>query len=84
MSRAVNNELVKGATVGSVGALFPHLLFADDIVFFLEPNVDSFVNILSILRFFEVIYGLKINLAKNSLAVAGVNVRSQISTTLLL
>ena len=60
-SRGVDNGLVKGLFVGGERVLVSHLQFADDIVFYLEPVVDSFVNIVSMLGFFKAISGLKIN-----------------------
>lgn len=64
MSRTVNDGLIKGLTIGLEGVLVSHLQFADDTIFILEQDVDSFVNTLSILRLFEVISGLKIYLTK--------------------
>ena len=53
-----------------------HLQFANDAIFFLKPDGQSFISILTILGFFETISGFKINLAKSSLA--SINVDSQI------
>ena len=45
-------------------------------MFFLEPDIDSFVNILSILGFSKVICDLKINLAKGRLV--GITMYNQV------
>lgn len=82
VSRAVSNGLVKGLSVGSEGILISHLQFADDTILFLEPDAESFVNVLSLLRFFEIASGLKINLSKSGLA--GINVDSQVLTAFAL
>lgn len=47
-------------------------------MFFLELDIDSFVNILFILKIFEIISGLKIHLSKSILV--GVNVDCQFLT----
>ena len=52
-SRAVDNGLVKGLTIGREKVLVSHLQFTDDTIFFLEPKGDSLVNILNILGLFE-------------------------------
>ena len=76
VSRAVGNELVKGLVVGGEQVVVFHLQSDDDTIFFLKPDGDSFVNILTILGFYEAISGLKINLAKSGLV--GINVDNHI------
>ena len=65
MSRDVSCGLDKGLIVGVERVFFSHLQFVDDTSFFLKLNADSFVNILSILGFFEAISGAKIIIAKS-------------------
>lgn len=75
---AISKGFFKGLFIDSDGILVSYLQFVDDTIFFLEQDVDFFVNILSILKFLEVIYGLKINLPKKVLV--GINVDSHIFT----
>ena len=60
-----NNGLVKGFTTSVEMVLVYHLQFVDRILSFLEPNLDTSINILSISGVFEIISVLKINLAKS-------------------
>ena len=76
VSKSVNNWLVNDLTVREERVLVSHLQFVNDIVFFLELGAHSFVNIWSILCFFEVIFGVKINLAKSGFA--SINMDNQI------
>lgn len=46
LSREVNKGLVKRSNVGPQRVLVSHVQFAYDTIFFLEPDTDSFVNIL--------------------------------------
>jgi hypothetical protein len=48
-----------------------HLLFADDTLIFCGANPDHFHYLRALLLFFEVVSGLKINLAKSELVPVG-------------
>ncbi|GKU87429.1 hypothetical protein SLEP1_g1825 [Rubroshorea leprosula] len=67
MSSAVEKELYKGVTVGKDAVMVTHLQFADDAIFFGEATEDNIMVIKSIMRTFELISGLKINLQKSQL-----------------
>ncbi|GKV09172.1 hypothetical protein SLEP1_g20714 [Rubroshorea leprosula] len=72
MSSAVEKELYKGVTVGKDAVMITHLQFTDDTIFFGEATENNIMVIKSIMRTFELISGLKINLQKSQLM--GINV----------
>ncbi|XP_039030893.1 uncharacterized protein LOC120165445 [Hibiscus syriacus] len=59
--------LIKGARVGASQENVSHIQFADDIILFLETNLDSLRNVKMILRLFELASGLSLNLSKTKL-----------------
>ncbi|GKV27067.1 hypothetical protein SLEP1_g36277 [Rubroshorea leprosula] len=67
MSSAVEKELYKGVTVGKDAVMVTHLQFADDTIFFGEAIEDNIMMIKSIMRTFELPFGLKINFQKSQL-----------------
>ncbi|GKV07784.1 hypothetical protein SLEP1_g19505 [Rubroshorea leprosula] len=72
MSSAVEKELYKGVTVGKDAVMITHLQFADDTIFFGDATENNIMVIKSIMRSFELLSGLKINLQKSQLM--GINV----------
>ncbi|GKV25907.1 hypothetical protein SLEP1_g35285 [Rubroshorea leprosula] len=72
MSSAVEKELYKGVIVGKDAVMITHLQFADDTIFFGEATENNIMVIKSIMRSFELLSGLKINLQKSQLM--GINV----------
>lgn len=52
-----------------------HLQFANDNMYFLDANLDQVLNLKLVMRIFESILGLKINLSKPSMAGIGVKDR---------
>ncbi|GKV24665.1 hypothetical protein SLEP1_g34249 [Rubroshorea leprosula] len=64
--------LYKGVTVGNEVVTVTHLQFVHDTIFFGEATEDNIGVIKSIMRTFELVSGLKINLAKSQLMSIGV------------
>ena len=69
--RAKVIELIKGVSFGSAEVKVSHLQFADNTVIFCEYDKREVITIKRILRYFELISGLKINFSKSMLV--GVN-----------
>ena len=69
--RAKVAELIKGVSFGSAEVKVSHLQFADNTVIFCEYDKREVITIKRILRYFELISGLKINFSKSMLV--GVN-----------
>ena len=59
--------------MGRDNVLVSHLQFADDTIFFLEPDGDSFKNLLKVLALFCSTSGLKINMGKSIILGLGVD-----------
>ncbi|KAL4323977.1 hypothetical protein GQ457_11G027850 [Hibiscus cannabinus] len=76
IKKAVELSLTEGVPMGSNGLIISHLQFADDLIIFAKASVETVINIKSLLRIFEVIAGLRLNLVKTKLY--GVNVEEQV------
>ncbi|GLT59700.1 hypothetical protein SLA2020_325050 [Shorea laevis] len=63
---AVSKELFQGIPVGSDGLNISHLQFVDDTVIMGKANSGNIKAVKGILRWFELVSGLKINLTKVS------------------
>ncbi|GKV43653.1 hypothetical protein SLEP1_g50917 [Rubroshorea leprosula] len=72
MMKAVEENLFQGVEIGRSGLKLTHLQYADDSIFFCEANEQNVMVLKSILRCFEMIFGLKVNFFKSSLI--GLNV----------
>ncbi|KAL5539489.1 hypothetical protein UlMin_044009 [Ulmus minor] len=68
MDKAVSIGEVKGFKVGREEVVVSHLQFADDTLFLLEPDQINIQKVHTILKFFSMCSGLKINMNKSSLA----------------
>ncbi|KAL5551395.1 hypothetical protein UlMin_001571 [Ulmus minor] len=68
MDKAVRIGEVKGFKVGREEEVVSHLQFADDTLFLLEPDKSNIEKVNTILKFFSMCSGLKINMNKSSLA----------------
>jgi hypothetical protein len=72
LSAMVNKGLLLGFSMGSMSndelSLF-HLLFADDTLIFCEANLEHLHIMCCLFLCFEVVFGLKVNLAKSELVL---------------
>ncbi|KAL5537608.1 hypothetical protein UlMin_044784 [Ulmus minor] len=68
MDKAVMIGEVKGFKIGREKVEVSHLQFADDTLFLLEPDKGNIKKVNTILKFFSMCLGLKINMNKSSLA----------------
>ncbi|KAL5549263.1 hypothetical protein UlMin_004494 [Ulmus minor] len=68
MDKAVSIGEVKGFKVGREEVVVSHLQFADDTLFLLDPDQSNIQKVHTILNFFSMCSGLKINMNKSSLA----------------
>ncbi|GJU55544.1 RNA-directed DNA polymerase, eukaryota [Tanacetum coccineum] len=72
ISKAESLGLYKGANIGRGSIKISHLLYADDVTFVGEWAQSNAYNLISILRCFYLVSGLKININKSK--IIGVNV----------
>ncbi|GJW65790.1 hypothetical protein Tco_0117674 [Tanacetum coccineum] len=72
MGKAEALGLFKGASVGRNNMSISHLLYADDVIFFGEWSWVNAHNLISMLRCFFLISGLKINIHKSNILGIGV------------
>lgn len=68
ISKARNLDLVEGVFVGRDRVHFSHIQFVNDTLLFSSYDKDNFQNLLIILKIFQIVYGLKVNLNKTELA----------------
>ncbi|GJR52235.1 RNA-directed DNA polymerase, eukaryota, reverse transcriptase zinc-binding domain protein [Tanacetum coccineum] len=64
--------LFKGASIGRDNLSISHLMYADDVIFFGEWSWVNAYNLISMLRCFFLISGLKINIHKSNVLGVGV------------
>ncbi|KAK3195492.1 hypothetical protein Dsin_026802 [Dipteronia sinensis] len=74
--KAVDLNLLKGATLGNGEVQVSHLQFADDTILFLEPKTVYLINTKRILRCFEMASWLKINFHKSCVVRVGKKVEA--------
>lgn len=65
--RAKDQNLIKGTRIGKNGVVVSHLQFADDTILFCNSDRVELENTKRILRYFQLLSGLKINFGKSSL-----------------
>ncbi|KAG7984034.1 hypothetical protein I3843_04G136900 [Carya illinoinensis] len=77
----ISGFLVGGSPHGSLSV--SHLLFADDMLIFCDPDLDYICSLRALLLCFEVVFGLKVNLSKSEVVPIGmVNNLSEVATIL--
>lgn len=69
---AVNQCVFRGALIGDGGFVVSHIFYADDTLFFEEWDEQNIANLVTILNFFYLVSGLKLNLQKSNLLGIGV------------
>lgn len=69
--RATDIGLVKGFEAVKNGKMISHLQFADDAILFCSANEEEVFMLKRILRCFQLVSGLKVNLCKSSLVGVG-------------
>ncbi|GJY77619.1 reverse transcriptase domain, reverse transcriptase zinc-binding domain protein [Tanacetum coccineum] len=75
IKEAVQKGIFKGIKVGTERVVVSHLQYADDTIFFGEYNKENAKNLMCILKYFERVSGLKVNLNKSRMYGVGVNSR---------
>jgi len=80
ISRARDLGLVEGFSVGKEKTHITHLQFVVDTLLFSSNDKDKFLNLITILKIFQICSGLKVNLGKSDLV--GVNLGQEEGTEL--
>ena len=73
MREAVNKSLFSGYKMGRGNVMVSHVQYADDTLLIGEVSEKNILVMKSVLRWFELVSGLKINFFKSKLAVIGGN-----------
>lgn len=71
IKKAADMELIAGFKPSENAFSITHLHFADDLIVFLDDNVEQIQNLKNILLAFELISGLKVNFKKSVVAAVG-------------
>lgn len=71
VGRALEVGLINGFALGQGEVVVSHMLFADDTIIFCDNSQRKIRMLRCVLRCFEVISGLRLNLAKSSIIVVG-------------
>ncbi|KAK3229173.1 hypothetical protein Dsin_001054 [Dipteronia sinensis] len=69
--KAADLNMLRGVVFGNNEVHISHLQFADDIILFLQPNMDYLFNARRILKCFELVSGLRINFHKSCVVTVG-------------
>lgn len=67
LERASELHIIKGISMPNCQITVTHLQFADDVILFLHPDINSVFGIKRVLQCFQIISGLKINFSKSAL-----------------
>ncbi|GKD63991.1 kinase-like domain, beta-lactamase/transpeptidase-like protein [Tanacetum coccineum] len=70
---AVDRGIFNGVDVGREKIVVSHLQYADDTIFFGEWNKQNTINLMCIMKGFEKVSGLKVNLNKSRVYGVGVS-----------
>ncbi|KAE8734383.1 hypothetical protein F3Y22_tig00000765pilonHSYRG00039 [Hibiscus syriacus] len=66
-TKAIASGAFSGVSLGFSDIRISHLQFSDDLIFFSDDILNSLKDIKRILRLFEVVSGLKLNMTKSKL-----------------
>ena len=72
IQKAVTLKLVNGVKIGNDDLPLSHLMYADDVIFFGDWNLQNASNLIGISQFFYVMSGLNINVSKSKIIGVGV------------
>lgn len=72
MGEAINKGIFRGLSVGTDNVLVSHLQYADDAIFFGSWSRGNACNLMAILKCFEKVSGLRVNLNKSRVFGVGV------------
>ncbi|KAI3745346.1 hypothetical protein L1987_58457 [Smallanthus sonchifolius] len=73
MNKALNLGLLQGIRLPNNGPIVSHLCYADDVIFLGPWSERNLVNLIRLLRCFQLVTGLKVNPVKSSLFGVGVD-----------
>ncbi|GKB92679.1 reverse transcriptase domain, reverse transcriptase zinc-binding domain protein [Tanacetum coccineum] len=72
LKQVVDNDILEGVRVGKDEVMVSHLQYVDDTIIFGEWSKENACSLMNILKCFEEVAGLKINLRKSKLYGVGV------------
>ncbi|GJU24505.1 putative RNA-directed DNA polymerase, eukaryota, reverse transcriptase zinc-binding domain protein [Tanacetum coccineum] len=72
MQEVLNRGLFEGIKIGSDEVCLTHLQYADDTIFIGKWNRNNIVNMMKLLKCFQLVSGLKVNLSKSKLYGIGI------------
>ncbi|KAK8663925.1 hypothetical protein V6N13_083730 [Hibiscus sabdariffa] len=73
INMAISNDFIFGFRVGNPPVVISHIQFVDDLILFCGDNETQIRNVVRILRGFEVMSGLKVNLSKSKMPAINVD-----------
>ncbi|XP_071689351.1 uncharacterized protein [Rutidosis leptorrhynchoides] len=71
--RSMECNLIRGINIGSLDVSLSHFLYADDVIIFSEWRLQDLRHIITILKVFFLVSGLRINVNKSQLFGVGVS-----------
>ncbi|GKA59431.1 putative RNA-directed DNA polymerase [Tanacetum coccineum] len=72
MQEVLNRDLFEGIKIGSDEVCLTHLQYADDTIFIGKWNRNNIINLMKLLKCFQLVSGLKVNLNKSKLYGIGI------------